>query len=430
MKGIPPAAGITPPSRDRWILFASGCAALVPFAAFHGLFGRLYWFGDEFDLIDQIDRLGLWRWIWTVFAENFVPLFKLLWGGSVLLFHGSYAAMIAVVWLTHAVNVALLGRLMRTCGLSWVAVILAQAVFALTPANLETLAWSVQWSAVLSVTFMLLAFEAFFRAPFRPASFAWAAASALSFSRGVLTGPLLALASLWPGRGAAPLRPAQRAVRVAAYVLPAVGVALMIAALATGNHRHMGGHLSEAAAFGAWYYCLNPAHYLLSFESLGWHTVAVLGLFKLVLVGWTLVRSHGRQRLLFALLVAFDLGNAVLLGIGRYHTGLPAALASRYQYASLIGIMPLVGYWFSCQWSRLPVPATLRGIAAFAILAAGAFCLCRQWPAVLDPFTASRGTESRRILLSDPDPGERAVPGIPRLETERAKFLISKYNLH
>jgi hypothetical protein len=338
--------------------------------------------------------------------------------------------MIAIVWLTHAVNVALLGRLMRTCGLSWVAVILAQAVFGLTPANLETLAWSVQWSAVLSVTFMLLAFGAFFRVPPRASSFGWAAASALSFSRGVLTGPLLALACLWPDRGAAPLRPARRAVFVAGYVLPAVGVALMIAALATGNHRHMGGHVGEAAAFGAWYYCLNPAHYLLSFESLGWHTVAALGLCKLSLAGWAIVRSQGRQRLLFALLVAFDLGNAVLLGIGRYHIGLPASLASRYQYASLIGIMPLVGFWFSRQWSRLSVPITLREISAFAVLAACAFGLCRQWPAVLDPFTAARGTESRRVLLGESDAGEHGVPGIPRMETDRAKFLISKYKLH
>ncbi len=33
-----------------------------------GLFSRLYWFGDEFDLIDQIDRLGFWRWVWLAFA--------------------------------------------------------------------------------------------------------------------------------------------------------------------------------------------------------------------------------------------------------------------------------------------------------------------------------------------------------------------------
>ena len=90
-----------------------------------GLFSRLYWFGDEFDLIDQIVRLGFWRCVWLAFAENFVPLFKVLWGGSVVLFRGSYAVMIALVWLTHALNVGLLGRVMRTCGMRWASVVLA-----------------------------------------------------------------------------------------------------------------------------------------------------------------------------------------------------------------------------------------------------------------------------------------------------------------
>jgi hypothetical protein len=418
------------PSRECWVLIASGLAALAPYAAFHGMFGRLYWFGDEYDLIDQFDRLGFWKWIWTMFAENFVPVFKLLWGGGIFVFRGSYGAMIAMVWLTHAVNVALLGRLMRTCGLSWAAVALAQAVFALTPANLETLAWSVQWSAVLSATFMLLAFEAFLKAPGGRSSFAWAAISALSFSRGVLAGPLLALGCFWPDPGAVPPSPSRRMARVAGYLLPAAAIALLIAAFAAGNHRHLGGHLEEAAAFGAWYYLLNPALDVLSVESLGWHTVAALGLCKVALVVWALGRSRDRQRLLFALLVAFDLGNAVLLGIGRYHTGLPAAAGSRYQYASLIGIMPLAGFWFSRQWARLPVPANLRDLGAIVVLAAGAFYMCRQWPTVLGPFTSSRGTESRRILLIDPDPGPNSVPGIPGLPTERVKLLIAKYKLH
>src|ERR1039458_228114 len=81
MSGIQPQhRDRAPGSSDRWILLAAGCLALAPFVAYHRLFGRLYWFGDEFDLIDQIDRIGFWRWIWLVFAANFVPVFKLLWG--------------------------------------------------------------------------------------------------------------------------------------------------------------------------------------------------------------------------------------------------------------------------------------------------------------------------------------------------------------
>ncbi len=421
--------GEAPVRLDRWILVLSGLAALVPFAAYHRMFSRLYWFGDEFDLIDQIDRVGFWAWLWTPFAENFVPLFKLLWGGSVFVFQGSYSAMIALVWLTHALNVVLLGRLMRVCGLGCGAVILAQIAFGLAPANIETLGWSVQWSAVLSSTFMLLALGSLFRAPSRPMSFVWAAASALSFSRGVLTGVLLALACLDPSGGKEQAR-LKRALCAAGYILPAVAVAVLIAVLAGGNQNHMSGHWAEAAIFGAWYYCLNPAYSLLSFESWGWRTVLLLGLCKVAIVVWSLVRSRGRLRLLFLLLVAFDLGNTALLGIGRYHTGLLATAGSRYQYASLIGIAPLAGYWISRQWARIPVSGTLRSIAATVLLTLGAITLCRQWPAQLDPFTTGRGTESRRILLVEPNPDPHSVPGIPFLEVSRARILIDKYNLH
>jgi hypothetical protein len=415
---------------DRWILALSGLVALVPYAAYHGMFARLYWFGDEFDLIDQIDRLGFWHWMWTVFAENFVPLFKLLWGAGVFAFHGSYAAMIALVWLTHAVNVALLGRLMRACGLGWAAVFLAQIAFGLTPANIETLGWSVQWSAVLSSTFMLLALGSFFRSPFRPISFVWSAASALSFSRGVLTGVLLGLASLRRETGANGQDRPKRFACAAGYLLPAIAVAAWIAILASGNQNHMKGHWGEAAVFCAWYYCLNPVHSLLSFESWGWRTVVLLGLCKVFLVGWSILRSRGRLRLLFLLLVAFDLGNSVLVGIGRFHIGLTSTVASRYQYASLIAIAPLAGFWLSRQWSRIPIPGALRGIAGSALLALGALYFCLQWPAPLDIFTNNRGTESRRILLLEANPDPHSVPGIPFLEVNRARTLIDRYGLH
>jgi len=415
---------------DRWILIFSGCVALVPFAAYHQLFARLYWFGDEFDQIDLIDRFGFWRWTWTFFGENFAPLFKLFWGGGLFVFNGSYAAMLTILWLTHAFNVVLLGRLMRTCGLSWTAVFLAQIAFGLPPSNIETLAWSIQWAPMLSVTFMLLALGSFFKSPFGPPSYAYVVSSALCFVRGVLVGPLVAFASLWGEWTQAADGRRRRLFLALGYLLPSIGVGVLISLLASGNHQHMKGHWGEALVFSAWYYCLNPAYSLLSVESWGWRTVVLLGLCKLSLVGWTIGRSMGRQRLLFVLLVAFDLAYAALVGIGRYHVGLISSVASRYQYPSLIGIAPVAGYWISLQWDRIPVAAGLRAVGASVLLALGAIYLCRQWPATLDPYTAARGTESRRILLLEPNPDPHSVPGIPFLEMGRARALIDKYHLH
>lgn len=419
------------PHRDRWILAALGFMALFPYALYHGMFDRLYWFGDEFDLIDQMDRLGFWRWVWLVFAENFVPLFKVLWGGAVLAFGGSYGAMIAILWLTHALNVVLLGRLMRTCGLSWTAALVALIPFGLTASNLETLAWSVQWSSVLSVTFMLLAMDGFARRPFLPAPVGWAAASALSFSRGVLTGLLLAFACILPNGRETSARLSLRITYAAAFMLPALVVALLITRLMpSGNQTHMEGHWGDAAVFGAWYYCLNPAYRLLGFDSWGLRTVMMLGFLKIALVAWSVARARDRKRKLFVMLVLFDLGNAVLLGIGRYHTGLPASVSSRYQYASLIGILPLAGFWFSEQWEKIPFSRTPRRIALVALSTVAVICLCRQWPADLGPFTTWRGTDSRRVILGNSDQGPQGVPGIPGLPMARARQLAARYSLH
>jgi hypothetical protein len=359
------------------------------------MFTRLFLFGDEFDLIDQIDRLGFWTWIWTPFAENFVPLFKVLWGGGLFLFGGSYAALIAVTWLTHALNVVLLGRLMRTCGASWGAVLVAQVTFGLASSNWETLAWSVQWSAMLAAAFMLLALESFFSRPFVRGPIAWAAASALSFSRGVLTGALLAGASLAWSELKPVSTPRRRTVFAASFLLPAVLVGIVITVMVpSSNLGHMERHWGDAALFGAWYYLVNPAHYLFRIGSFAPKTVMLMGALKVALMAWSIARSSGRLRALFIVLLAFDLGNAVLLGIGRYQTGLPMAASSRYQYASLIACMPAASFWFARQWERLPAPPAARAFGFYLLLAGAAAALWHQWPDELGPETMSRGTEA------------------------------------
>jgi hypothetical protein len=191
----------------------------------------------------------------------------------------------------------------------------------------------------------------------------------------------------------------------------------------------MEGHWCEAAQYGAWYYFLNPTHALFGIDSVGPRTVIILGILKVTLVVGSLVRSRGHARTLFALLMAFDLGNALLLGIGRYHTGLPTAMSSRYQYASLLACLPGAAFWFSLQLKRIPVPVASRTFMFSSLLASAALVLCLQWRADLDPFTLWRGTDSRRILLVDPAHSQ-AVPGYPGFPMERARELIAKYNLH
>lgn len=409
---------------EGWILAAAGAGSLLPYVLYHAMFARLFWFGDEFDLIDQFSRMGFWKWVWLAFAENFVPVFKVLWGGAALAFGGSYGAMIALLWLTHALNVTLLGRLLRAGGLGWVGVLCCQIVFGLAPTNLETLGWSVQWSAVLSLLFMLAALDAFFRRPGVGRPVVHSLGSALTFSRGVLTGPLVALASLLTGRREG------RWGRVVLYLAPAVVVAALIVLLAEGNHQHMRGHGAAALVYGLWYFCLNPAYDLLGIASWGWRTTLLLGALKVSLLTWALRRSGGRLRALLVVLLVFDLGNAMLLGVGRFNTGLLTVGSSRYQYASLAATLPFVGFGLEYWVGRLRFPPAGRRLVAGAALAALAAVLIRSWSVDLDRFTTWRGTDSRRILFVEAAPDPHGVPGIPFMPMDRAKQLIAQYHLH
>lgn len=430
-----------PPISDRTArraLLAAGLASLLPFFWQWSAFRELYWFGDEWDLLAQIDRTGFGPWLWSVFAENFVPLFKLLWGGAVFVFGGNYFAMLTLLWLTHAANTVLFGRLLHRSGFPLAATIFCQLTFGLAAVNIETLGWTVQWSAVLATTFLLLGLLALpDPAAGSPATTRRLAAlvlcsagSALSFSRGVLTGAVLALAHLWP---AARLRLDLRGrtvARAALSLAPAVAAAALIAIFATGNHRSLSGHLGDIATYGAWYFGLNPLHRLAAFDSMGPHTTALLAAAKVALIAWGLRRATPGQRHLLLLLVAFDLGNSVLLGIGRYHTGLETTISSRYQYGSLLATLPFLGLAFAALLARVPSVFRLRTAAAALALAGAVVLFLQGWSHEAPGFAAARGTATRHLLHVDPAPPEMgAVPGIPFLSTRDAKHLVRRFGL-
>src|SRR5664280_748903 len=437
-----PASFYRPNGTEIWLErlapLAAGLLALAPLLFLRGEFAKLFWFGDDWGLLDQIQRFGFWHWTWQTFAENFVPLFKTLWGGSAHLFHGSYFWMIAALWLTHAVNTMQLGRVLRAYDFSWPAVLFTQIIFGLTCTNIETLGWSVQWSAVLATTFLLIALEVQERGLPQRRAFPWrtpgtlvalSAASALCFSRGVLTGAVLALASLWPTARAGSFP--RRCLHAALYLSPALITTALIMLFAGGNQQHLRGHAQDMTVYGLWYFCLNPLHRLLEFDSFGLRTAWLLGAAKLALIAWGLRHSQRRQRRLLVLLLAFDLGNSVLLGIGRYHTGLETTISSRYQYSSLLCLLPFAGLGFAHLLGSVPSRFRLRVLATAAFLMVIAWGAARRWPEEIQGFAFGRGTETRRILTSEPHPPAMgAVPGIPFLSTVRAKELIRIYNLH
>ncbi|HRI81270.1 MAG TPA: hypothetical protein PLF88_02455 [Opitutaceae bacterium] len=439
-----PAPDIAPEARIRRTLpWLAGLAALLPFLIWHRQFGELFWFGDDLFLIDQMAAMGFWPWSGRVFAENFVPLFKLLWGGALLTFDGNYRAMLWLLWLTHALNTAILARVLQRACLPWFATLFTLILFALTPANLETLGWSVQWSAVLATAFLLLGLLWHQRFSGGIEGFSWklhlplalfAAASACSFSRGVLTGPVLALALLLPAWGQWRIRPwLARLPGALLCLLPAVAVALVISLNSSGNHRNLGGHWGEVLDFSLGYFLFNPGYALLGEYSLHPAALLLIAGLKLAVLFAGLWISRGPVRLLLLLLLAYDLGNALLIGVGRFHTGFLASLSSRYQYSSLIATLPFVGLLLSHALDRLGHSFGAKSQRWAVVVLSGlivAACL-RGWPAILAGFTGWRGTELR-VLINAPatdDPTVR-VPALEFMHVERAKALQRAYNLH
>ncbi len=415
--------------------------ALLPYLIHRESFDTLVWFADDLYLVDQLAHLGFAKWLLAFFTESFVPVFKLLWGGLLLLCDGSYPAMIRALWLTHAFNTWLLGRLLARAGFGGSAVVLAQVVFALTPAHLESLGWSVQWSAVLAVTCLLAGLN--WHEAHAPAAGRWslrahgplvllAALGAGCFARGVLTGGVFAFALLlsmvWQ-RDWAAWRP--RAVPVLACLVPSLAVAATIMLFAHGNQRSMAGHWVEALKFGLTYLAYNPLYLLLGEPAIGsvpYHALAVL---KVALVAGGLAVARGRARALLLVLLVYDLGNAVLLGVGRHGDNLYGALVQRYVYSALLCLLPFAGVLFSRGLEHLATrPSRQRlAVAAVALLLAGHFL--RGWSGPLATFVGWRGTEMRAHLAAPytTDPAA-IVPALGFMHLERAKALQRAYNLH
>ncbi|MSU50221.1 MAG: hypothetical protein EXS37_14240 [Opitutus sp.] len=209
-----------------------------------------------------------------------------------------------------------------------------------------------------------------------------------------------------------------------------LGNAATIYLRSPGNHLALGGHWREAAAFGLSYWAATPLHRLI--EIGGWdpNTTILLGGIKAALVVWVGRGATATQRPLLALLLILDLGNAVLLGIGRHQTGLPASNSERYQYNALLCTMPFLGLAFDAWLAALPTPR-FRRFLAIALVLGLAWRVARGWPAAVEHFAQNRGRNTRELLLRNPaPPAQGAVPGIPFLPTKRAKELIEVYHLH
>ena len=189
-----------PASRsDRLAPLLTSLVCLLPLILFWDRFRTLYWFHDDWDLTSEMESLGMLEWMTQRYGENFAPAFKICWQQAIVLVNGSYTGMILLLWITHLAILLLLGSLLRRCGLAWRWQCLAVLTLGMPWSNIETLGWASCWISPLNTLFFLSAWVLLLSAEEKGGfslrillALVGALASALTFSRGVFAGGLLA----------------------------------------------------------------------------------------------------------------------------------------------------------------------------------------------------------------------------------------------
>ncbi|MCB0310788.1 MAG: hypothetical protein KDD42_06120 [Bdellovibrionales bacterium] len=407
-----------------------------------GSLRQLIWFGDEYQLLSELQNSNLLSWPLTVFAENFVPVFKFLWGAAVELSFGNYRIMLALNWLTHGLNIVILGVLLWRSGFREFSIWIALLLFGVPSTIVETLGWSVQWSAVLAVLFFLSALVLLNCRLERGGRstpsllillLLLACCSAFSFSRGVLLCAVLAayalISSLLKGQSVK-----SAILPCCAVLLPGLVSTIVIVNYSSGNHHglsHMTPHQYEQLInFFLYFLCLNPFYNLFAGTEINLWMGALVCSFKFLLIAFALGTKRNNAQILTLLisLLLFDLGNALLVSVGRFHTGAAFALSSRYQYESLLCISPFAAIFFEELFSRIEGRRPIWRLKMGFILIL-AICLVHSWPRVLQEWGAWRGVAGRSYLQgSMKEPRWIGVP--PWISPDTYNSLRARFNLH
>ena len=422
----------------RYLTQAACLICFLPLLLSYSSFRKLWYFGDDWDQLSEMANRGFLDWMLRPFAENFVPLYKLLWAGALHVFGGSYFALITLVWITHILSLLLLARVLKRCEAPPAAIICAVLTLGMPWSNIESLAWSTQWTGLLSSSAYLVAWLCLLRALDErstvarwaiPAYFLTLVAAPLFHSRGILNG--LAI-----GGCLLVYRPFVRGLRsrwvllcVGSLVAAATmsGVIYLLALRQAGTALHLGA-TNQMAVFSLYYLALNPGFHilLLPVQLLGWPTAALLGGLKAAIVARGFVVSSRKMRPFLLSVILLDLGYAMTLGFGRFHTGLGATVSSRYQYVSLFCFAPFLGMALEDLARRIRQTRPRRAATA-VVLTAWTLLLFWPWRREMESWSRWRGSDIRQVVRFAPP--ETKVP-FSLTTAGRARELTFLYDLN
>jgi len=129
--------------------------------------------------------------------------------------------------------------------------------------------------------------------------------------------------------------------------------------------------------------------------------------------------------------LVLDASNALLVGIGRYHTGVFTAVASRYQYAPLFCLAPpvaIVVQEIFGALQRVRYLGRAAVVAAPLVLAWFAWFVASPWRDQMRSWSGWRGMEVRLLLQTKHD--ATLMPYVGGVSTAEANALREEFHLH
>ncbi len=404
----------TKPPHERVIISIAGFCCILPLIVFSRSFHNLYYFHDDWVLLDGAARTNTIQWAFEPFlVDSFIPVFKVLWIAALHLFGGSYFGLIVLLWITHAMICLIFGFLLARFEIPLPAIAFAMLTFGLAWSNIETLGWSMQWCSQLALLFFLIAWWVSLRIIEKGRGvFVFALCivlSTLSSQRGIISGLVLGVFVL--------LSAAERKRKVELFcisIIPSVCVAILMLVL----HRDAF-HFLAAARYGVYYFLLNPLYYLLSIpkETLAVPELVLYGSLKVVIMVWALWKADFQWRPILLTLAALDMITAVMLGAGRSHLALDSTVSYRYQYLSLLSFGPFAGLVLFRHKKPILVAVFLVWVAV----------LVYPWKRHAPRWAGWRGLDIRSHLATYPQDA-RFDPS--SITVGRARDLQKLYHLH
>ena len=435
--GVPQTAN-GPRARISLWLFSLGfiLASLSPIAARYHRWSRLFWFGDDWDLINRLQILGFRRWLFDPFAESFCPIGKLVYGAMVVRPGARYTDFL---WATQGLRALMFllvavatRRALNTAAAGVFAVF--SLFYLVSPSGVEVFAWAPQLLTALSHTFFAaLVFVAALE--FTSISsisrkrviivMVLQAFCCLSFTRGIVLSGVLALGLVWKAadmNGESRIRHYGNQLR-RNFILLVVPAVCLVLSTRFARVRNPNLKLSTVPNVLNWairFFALNPFARVLQIERQAIGLVIVLAGLQIGMAAYV-YRLHSPIGRLVLWVMAAEAGAALAGGIGRFHTGPGAAVASRYQDMPALAFFLLLTVVIASRWSSTTVVVGVAWGVALLVLTS-------QWRVDLRYWTAVRGEDIRYAVEAGPDPAA-PMPAVPFISIGRARELVRQYHL-